>query len=319
MKLSESQIDLQRVRLPQRSERAAQSTGFSASVGLFLTLVTLAVGGFALLVGLRLVPVEPTTVRAPYWTLQLFGAIFILAGLITGYKTLRQWRQEQRRLRLVAEHPGSVAFADHAWDPRGVRTSPWPAALKAVGANLFFLLFLLPFNWWAWFSGESHLFVRGVVGLFDLLLLLALFEAARRVLVALKYGASGLDYGRFPAQTGARLELVWRPPAGLERAERLDFVLRCVKEWTEKRGNSGDRRIEIFHEQLFAATRSSSTAPELLPNQTIPLAYDLPAELPGSCLAKPQQRIFWELEVQAAAPGVDFQENYLVPVYAGAV
>jgi len=316
MRLSEIEIDLQRFRLPGRTERAAMSTGFRPFVGFLLAVTALAVGSFILLVGLRTVDVTLTTVRAPYWILQLFGLIFIVSGLVAGFKTQRQWRQEQRRQLLASEHPGSDAFDDHAWNPRGVRKSPWSTALKAVGASLFFLLFLLPFNWWAWFSGEQLLFVRGVVGLFDLFLLLALFETVRRILVALKYGDSGLDYGWFPMRTGKRVELYWYPPTGLERVNRIDFVLRCVEEWTERRGTDRNRSIDIIHEQLWAATRTTIGLVELLPDQTIPLTYDLPAEALGSSLAKQQHRIFWELDVRADAPGVDFQECYLVPVYA---
>jgi hypothetical protein len=140
-------------------------------------------------------------------------------------------------------------------------------------------------------------------------------ELIRRLLVALKYGKTGIEYARFPFFTGNRVDLGWRQPSGLNTAEKITFTVRCVEEWLELTGLAGDRSEEIFHDQLWAATRTTTGTVACRTNRLVWLSFDIPEDVQGSCLSAGERIIFWELEVVAEAPGVDFDERYLVPIY----
>jgi hypothetical protein len=95
-------------------------------------------------------------------------------------------------------------------------------------------------------------------------------------------------------------------------------VLRCVEEWTETTGRGDDRSITLIHEQLWAAARSTEGLVDIRPGGRLSLSYDVPETVPGSYLSGEPRVTFWELDICATAPGVDFQERYLVPIYRGA-
>jgi hypothetical protein len=162
------------------------------------------------------------------------------------------------------------------------------------------------------------LFVKCLISLFDLFILLGAYELVRRILVALKYGSSGVEYETFPFVTGDRVKLKWLVPSGLKNVESITFVLRCVDEWTESIGVGDDRSIIIIHEQQWAATRTTEGRVGNWLNGKLSLSYDIPATAPGSYLSAEPRITFWEIDIYATASGVDFQERYLVPVYRGA-
>jgi len=191
--------------------------------------------------------------------------------------------------------------------------------VKVIGGTLLFAVILVPFNWFAWYSDKNDLLpLQIAISLFDLLLISWVIEIVRQFLAALKYGNSRLEYQTFPLLTGGRVGLMWMPPSGLENATSIKFVLRCVEEWEETTGSGKNRGTHLVHEQVWAATRITEGPVDCQPNHPIPLSFDVPATAPGSCLSKKKINVFWELEVCAKSPGVDFQEQYLVPVYADA-
>jgi hypothetical protein len=271
-----------------------------------------------ILVGLKILPVSPSRVHAPYWFLSVFGGIFATGGFIVWIKVAREQVFVRRRKKLSALHAHSEVFADYPWTPKGITKSPWSKVTQSFAASLILAVFLTPFNWWAWRSGDSPWLIRGIVSLFDLFLALGVIELIRRILVALKYGKSGIEYKTFPFITGDRVNLRWLVPSGLTNVKNITFALRCVEEWTETTGVGDDKTISLIHEQLWAATRTTEGKVNIWPGDRFSLSYDVPITAPGSFLSGDPRITFWELDICATAAGVDFEERYLVPVYRGA-
>ena len=84
----------------------------------------------------------------------------------------------------------------------------------------------------------------------------------------------------------------------------------------ESRGSGDNRSTQLIHEQRWAMTRTT-VGPVVAcpPDYPVALTFDLPLTAPGSNLADELKISFWELDVNAEALGIDFQEQYLVPVY----
>lgn len=315
--LSGSMIELERVRLPERAERVAQTASLGGMVGVFLFgFVFVAIGTLIINhVGQKIIPVYPSGVREEYWILLLVGGIFATFGMILWARVFKARLLEKRRQALVAQVPRSQAFADYPWNPKGITKSPWAPVGKSLGVTLFLAAFLTPFNWWAW---RLHGGPKAIVAVFDVVLVLIVIDLVRRILVALKYGNSWIEYETFPSLTGGSVDLRWWPPSGLENATSIKFILRCVEEWNESRGTGEQRSSSLIHEQLWATTRTTEGRVDCQHNRPMSLSFDVPATAPGSNLSRKLSITFWELDVCAEAPGIDFQERYLVPVYAGA-
>jgi len=318
MKLSESTIAEQRMRLPNRTERVCKTAGLGEWEGLLFGAVLITAGIALILVGQKILPVAPSRVYAPYWVLSNFGGVLAIGGIIAWIKVAREKLFVRRRKNLSALHPHSAVFADYPWNPQGITKSPWSKVQQSLASSLFFAAFLTPFNWWAWRSDSRSWLIGAIVSLFDLLLALAVVELIRRTLVALKYGKSGIEFETFPFITGDCVNLKWLVPSGFTHVKSITFVLRCVEEWTETKGVGDDKTISLIHEQLWAATRTTEGMVNILPGAWLSLSYEIPATAPGSCLSGEPRITYWELDICVTAAGVDFEERYLVPVYQNA-
>lgn len=318
MMLSESIVDAQRMRLPNRTERVNRTTGFSALGGIVFGYIFVGVGVAIILVGLKAIPVNPANIRAPYWVISFTGGMFTMGGILVWTRVLQEQLLVKRRQTLSAQHPRSEIFADYPWNPQGISKSLWSKVFSSLVAILAFAGFLTPFNWWAWGADGVLIFITCLVSLFDLLWILGVYELFRRILAALKYGSSSIKYEHFPFITGERVGLRWSVPSGCQNTESITFVLRCVEEWTESTGAGDDRSTILIHEQLWAATRTTVGRLANWPSTSLSVTFDVPATASGSYLSGEPRITFWELQVCTTAPGVDFEERYLVPVYRGA-
>lgn len=319
MMLSGSVVELERSRRSTQNGNVAKTYGLGGFGGFLLGLVLATVGTIVILVGLEDGLLPTSEANSKYWPATLTGMCFVAGGIFIWAVWLKERLLVKRRQASVAQHPQSEVFADYPWDPNGITKSPWVAVRKSFVMTLLFGIFLVPFNWFAWTSSEVRdlIVAQIAISLFDLALLFGVIELVRRFLTALKYGTSRLGYQTFPLFTGGRVDLMWMPPSGLENATSIKFVLRCVEEWMETTGSGKKRSAHLVHEQVWAAARTTAGPVDCQPNHPIPLSFDVPATAPGSCLSKKKTNVFWELEVCAKSPGVDFQEQYLVPIYSG--
>ena len=305
-----------RRRLSEAGEqRGSQVDGFSSAWGAFaFSSVFVVAGTLILLVGTRLIPVDPKGLRAPWWVLTVFGTVLALAGSLVWGKAWKQFAATQRRREIARQHSAEPALVDYGWDPRGFAAPRWKPAATALGGALFMTLFLSIFNWWAFFA-EGAWQVKAIVILFDLILLAVWGEAGIRWGRALKFGGSRVEFAHFPYRLTEPVVIHWQPATGIVQIRQGTFTLRCVEEWFEQRDNDKDRSRQMVHEEIWSGTWHQDQERALEPGKRVELRFDLPAAAPPTCLsaAKP---IFWELAVKLDLPGLDFAETYLVPIYA---
>ena len=83
------------------------------------------------------------------------------------------------------------------------------------------------------------------------------------------------------------------------------------KEWAGQ-----DQNSTLIHEELWSAKWIVGQPRNFHPKDDVELRYELsPDAQPANLGTKP---IYWELEVKLDLPGLDFNETYLIPVYAAA-
>jgi len=132
------------------------------------------------------------------------------------------------------------------------------------------------------------------------------------LLRALKYGQSELRWKRFPFFLGEALEVEFVNAHGFGRFRSLTLTLRCIEERIESRGDS----TSVVCYELYADTVRMEEGGEYNAGDgALPLAFPLPADGRPTALSL-HPPVYWELEVKADTPGVDFETRFLVPVYA---
>lgn len=319
--------------LEQRGSRTGLSTGALA----LISILVLCMGLFIVLVGTKTVPVDPSTVHAPYWVLTAAGLVFAGGGAALIGQTWKQFASNRLRAQAMERHPNEPAFADHPWDTRGYTPSRARKSAKAIAGAAFVTVFASPFNWWA-FLNHGPIPVKIGAGILDVFLLLVYWNLFLTVGRALKFGDSRIEFTHFPYRTNEPIELRWYAPSGITRATGGAFTLRCVKEWYERRGTGKNSSTSLIHEEQWSGTWPVDQPEEFLPGKGIEFAFATPPDLPPTRLGAveagqtrlivrlPGHRttkslgpaetvVFWELEVKLQLPGLDFEEKYLVPVY----
>ncbi|MCW5551006.1 MAG: hypothetical protein KIS67_02450 [Verrucomicrobiae bacterium] len=315
MTLDRYETSADRHRLSGRTESRGSRTGFSTLGAFVFGGVFVLVGTLIIFVGTKVIPVDPKGVHAPYWVLTVFGAIFALAGLMVWGMAGRQYTANRRRKEVMQRHAGEPAVADYDWNPQGYAVNRWRRPARALGGAAFVTLFLSIFNYWGFWT-QAPWMVKAIVILFDLILLAVWWQALLLLGRAIKFGGSRIEFAEFPFRLTKPVVVRWQPATGIARARRGSFTLRCVEEWFESHGSGKNRSTRMVHEQKWSGTWFLDREHTFQPQEDIELRFEPGADALPTHLhaARP---VFWELEVKLDLPGLDFEETYLVPVYAG--
>lgn len=272
-------------------------------------------GLFIVLMAADVIEAEPGSLHAPRWVVGLAGGIFLLAGLsllVHGALGLRAHKLSKGRALRYQHEPWMV---DHRWDPRGARDTGVRSIAHMLWFGLMMVVFLAPFNWWAFLSGDGICFVQGFTGCFDLLLVWGAGYIVYLILRRLKYGKTTLRFRAFPFFLGETFDAELVNTRGIGRFDKLTITLRCVQERFEvtKTSDGNSESVAVY------STWSDETVEEggELRAGDAPkrITFALPEGDYDTRLLQLPPR-YWELLVHAETPGVDYRSVFLVPVYA---
>lgn len=288
-----------------KADTRSGRTAYGPAAVLF-GLPFLGIGTYFALAGFQFIPLSATA-NAPLWVIGCVGLAFAAAGLMVMFNGLRG-TLNRRRARAVVERSGDLWFQDHPWDSDGIHDRAERRVIQSFVMAAFLVVFLAPFNWWAFISDDSMLMIQLVVGLFDLILVFVTGQAFYRLIQFFKYGRSELRFNHFPFFIGERLDAVFSP----NRFDRVKFTLRFVEERFETHGTGKNRHQKLVSYEHYREEQDPSVTAEM---EEIPLRFELPAleEWTTQLSGKPVR--YWELVVEAAARGVDFRTTFPLPVY----
>lgn len=275
-------------------------------------LAFVAIGTAIALIGFRVIPVAPASVHAPRWLIALVGFLFALPGLAAVLGGIASLFRRSALDARIAQSPDQPWLGDYPWKTEGFRAGGlWPSLRAFLGAAFIFL-FLAPFHGWAYHDGSCFLY--GIVGLFDLLALGTIAYGLHLFIRFVKFGSSWVRYHKFPYHPGDLVELAWGSDRGIGSFRKLVFTLRQIQERLETRGSDdGQTTTHVRYQQW--ADRFVIDGPGQHPGGAdLPVTFLLPPDARGTELRGNPPR-YWELEIHADTPGVDFKETYLIPVY----
>jgi hypothetical protein len=302
-----------RHRLSGNLQKRSTKLGLPTWGGCLFGGAFVAVGTWIILVGTKVVAVNPASVHAPYWVLTVAGASFALGGFMVWGMAWIQFAADRSRREAALRHPGEPALADYPWHPDGLTVSEWAGAAKLLALVIGMSVFLSIFNWWA-FGAEGPWMVKVIVGLFDIIMVLVWGKAFQLLGRAVKFGSSRIEFVHFPCRLPGPAVLRWQPGRGINRINQGTFTLRSVEEWMESSGYGKNRTVTVVHEEIWSA-KGIIEQPRNFPlHDAVELRYELPAEALSTRLSA-DKPLFWELEVKLKLPGLDFSETYLVPIY----
>ena len=283
--------------------------------GLLLALPFAGVGAWVTGIGTGVFAPQPGTSALPSWLVIVIGLIFSAIGLYLVAETLRSVGRTALAKRL---HGTAMPWLlDYSlWQQRAVHDEVgWSAYRSLAGAGAFgafvavlHMPILLEPD-----PAELPVMLYVVLGIFDLITLGLLLHGLLLVARRLRYGRTRVRLNAFPFYVGQALDVVFEGGSALAGMEGLSATLRLVEEAVETHGHGKDRSTRLVCYQIYGDERAFDTDRQ----GKASLSFPLPAELPGNRLLDTPPT-YWELEVRAARPGVDYVGTFLMPVYRAA-
>lgn len=306
---------MERTRLDATHPTIPATAGGGSGCLILFGLPFITVGVLAALLSLGYLPIDDAEINGPRWLLTAFGGVFASAGLGVAWLGLSGMFRDRAARRRKEEYPLEPWFWDHGWDKRWAESGSLGPAIQGFVAFLFFAAFLSMFNWWAFFSDEGPWPLKVFILLFDLIALAVLFGAIYSLFQYFKYGKSRLHFARFPFRPGHSLEGGLEANRRLLTADRIALTLRYIEEVTEVTGTGKNRSsrqvlygLHEVKQEIDARMFQGGSVAE------IPISLRLPAGDYATKLLETPRR-YWELEVKAETPGIDYLARFLVPVY----
>ena len=303
-----------RERVPLKNRQPISRTTIHGWPSVIFGLPFAGIGTFFFLMGLGKVEVDPAKVHAPLWIISVFGLMFLLAGLSFIWHGMDGLRRKTRIKNVKTTRVASPWLWDYEWQALGISDNKLKKVLHGFIMLVVVGTFLAPFHWWAFVSDEGHLMVKLMVIFFDLVFGLGGgYYFLNNLALYLKYGNSRLRFANFPFYLGDKLSVIL---VGLpSEINQLQLDLRFVEEKyeTRQRGNKKESRVVCY--QLFHEARTLKGR-EVAPSGKLSLEWDLPDDPEFTSNLSQRPAHFWELEVKADTPGVDYHSRFLLPVYS---
>lgn len=271
-------------------------------------------GIFILLIGLEKIEMDPGKIHAPMWVITAAGSMFLLAGLWFIWHGLDGLRRKSKIKNVKTTRAASPWLWDYEWQALGISDNKLKKVIHAFLMLIVFGVFLAPFHWWAFVSSDGTFMVKAIVVFFDLIVGLGGgYYFFHNLALFLKYGNSRLRFGNFPFLLGGNLSVVL---VGLpSEINQLQLDLRFIEEKYEVRQRGQERESRVVCYQLYHEARTLEGR-EVVSSDKLSLEWNLPNEPNMTSTLSQRPARFWELEVKAETPGVDYHSRFLLPVYA---
>ena len=310
--------DTERKTLLGRPSRGlASASGCGPAFLMAFGVPFMGVGVVGALVANGTIPLARRGAALPGWLGWAVSLIFFVPGFFVFAQGLKGLFDSFRLKRLREQHPNEPWLVEYPWDAQGIAADSRGGVLSQLGVMAFLVVFLAPFNYFVFFGPDASdipLMPRVMVGFFDLIPLLLVAGIFTTLWHGAKYGRSRLAFDSFPFYLGERLGARFSTSHAIGEFKSMTFTLRCVEEHAETyRTSSNSSSTQVRCDQLWADEIVLQQGGALY-GDFVPLAFKLPEGDLGSRLVERPAR-YWELEVKADTPGLDFAATFLVPVY----
>ena len=273
-----------------------------------------AFGLYFTLGSLGIVELNASKVNGPMWLLTAAGLVFLMAGLIIWKMGYKQARLLATCRKLAQRHPDNPAMADYPWDRQGFCPTRWRPVQTSLAAFVFITIFASIPNCILHEDDSAPWLLRLSAIVMNLIVIASFVITVKKLRHALKFAKTQLIYPRFPMHLGESVQLKVRLPASVRSPSSAKFYLRCIKEYYVTSGSGKNRSKRLVHEVLYEAQEQADrTQLQASPGYAC-AQFELPESAPATHIqgAPPH---FWELEMILYVPGLDLNQQYLLPIY----
>jgi hypothetical protein len=247
----------------------------------------------------------------------LFGSVFVFIGGGLIYAAVRGYGLLMQQAAREEANPLSPWVWQTDWASRRAQSQNKKSAVTlwvlAVLCNAVTLPFL---------SGMVHQFERnrnpGVFLLlaFNLLGAVLVIKAARATIRHRRFGDTYFEFDTLPFSIGERVRGKIHLQLDSRAEHGIDVRLTCVRKVVSGSGDHSTTN-QIILWQADQNVPSGAVGPGPL-GRAIPVDFSIPADGAITSHDNPSDQVLWLLHAQADVPGVDYSDDFEIPVFRGA-
>jgi hypothetical protein len=239
--------------------------------------------------------------------LGVVGGIIALVGIQMICRGVTAYLRESQIREVCRLRPNEPWHADYDWDEKQSGDDKRRGAYKWLFFAFVFGAF--PFALYLRGVGPAPFIFFGPF--FAISLISGIYYAAQYS----KYGNSYLRFETFPYFLGQSLNAHLGTTKDIGPFVRVSFTLRCVE---ERRVKAPGKTVILCYQMYEETSVLEGPGEHSVMNPDLTVSFALPDDASlQTCLNGTPCR-YWEIYVHAETPGLDFDEAFLVPVYAKA-
>jgi len=257
--------------------------------------------------------------HTPFETLAaiLFGSVFAFIGGGLIYAAVRGYGLLKQQAAREEAHPLSPWLWKTDWASRRAESQNKKSAVTlwvfAVLCNVVTLPFLPAMA--QPFARERNPGVFLVLA-GNLLGAILIVKAARATIRRQRFGDAYFEFDSLPFSTGERLSGKIHLQLDTRTEHGIDLRLSCVRKVVSDSG-----RDSTTHQIILWQSDQNVPAGAVAPGpmgRAIPVDFSIPADSAITSHDNPRDQILWLLHAQADVPGVDYTDDFEIPVFRGA-
>jgi len=247
----------------------------------------------------------------------LFGLVFVFMGASLIYAAIRGYGLMKQQAAREEAHPLSPWLWRADWAMRRAESQNkkseilfWVLAILCNMITLPFLFTMVP-NFIR--SGDPRVFL--LLG-FNLLGAILIVKAARTTMRHRRFGDTSFEFDSLPFSPGERLSGRIHLRFDARAEQGIDLRLSCVRKISS---GSGDSRStsQVVLWQADKNVPAGAAGPGPL-GRAIPVDFSPPADSLFTNHDNPDDQVLWLLHAQADVPGVDYSDDFEIPVFRSA-
>jgi hypothetical protein len=247
----------------------------------------------------------------------LFGSVFAFIGGGLMYAAVRGYGLVSQQAAREEASPLSPWLWRTDWASRRAESLNKKGAVVlwvlAVLCNLITLPFLLSMA--QQFARNRNPGVFALLG-FNLIGAILIVKAARASIRRRRFGDTYFEFDTLPFSTGEQVRGRINLQLDTRADHGIDLRLSCVRKVVSGSGDHSTTN-QIILWQADQNVPAGAVAPGPL-GRAIPVDFSIPADSVITSHDNPRDQILWLLHAQADVPGVDYTDDFEIPVFRGA-
>jgi hypothetical protein len=257
----------------------------------------------------------PGQVQGNRWVGVAISTIFILVGGGIAYGSICGTRKLQAQAAAEQANPESPWLWRKDWADRRAESKKRNIAIALWVAAAFWNAIALPVAFSTlpelWRTSDPIVFLPLGVCLIGVILAGAATRASIR---RKRFGQTYFEFASLPFCPGQSLKGTIHLRFNTAASHGIDLSLSCVRQVVTGAGKNRSIQESVLW-QVGKNVPQEMLTPGPMGDATIPVDFSLPSDAYESCEEQPDDKILWLLHAQADLPGVNYSDDFEVPVF----